>query len=295
MTRLDVVVVGQVGRDLVLQADAVPPAGGSEPVRVRRELLGGKGANQAVGMAQLGARVALLGVVGDDAAGSAVLDQARADGIDVTHVLRRAGAATALLVDVVAGGERRLLEDVPPGTLLTVADVSGAAQLLKAAAYVAVQLQQPADAALAAARTAVDGGARVVLDGAPQDSGATQALLATAYAVRADASEAQELTGRELPEVGDVLAAARELLGRGPRLCALGAPGGDVVAWPGGHVVLPHAEHPADTTGGGDAFVAGLTVALLRGRPEEEAAQLAAAATASTVKRLGGRPALGNV
>ncbi|MFG1891405.1 PfkB family carbohydrate kinase [Micromonospora sp. NPDC049051] len=61
MAGLDVMVVGQVARDLVLLVDEVPEAGGTAPVRRRRELLGGKGANQAVGLAQLGAAVGLLG------------------------------------------------------------------------------------------------------------------------------------------------------------------------------------------------------------------------------------------
>ncbi|NHC14591.1 PfkB family carbohydrate kinase [Motilibacter deserti] len=296
MPQCEVVVVGEVGRDLVLQAARLPDAGGSEPVLSRRERLGGKGANQAVAMAQLGARVALLGVVGDDQAGADVLGQARHDGIDVTHVLRRAGTSTALLVDVVAGGERRLLEDVPAGTLLTEADVAGAEGLLRPAAYVAVQLQQPADAALAAARLAASAGARVVLDGAPQDPAAAEALLATAYAVRADAKEAELLVGNELATIDDVAAAARDVVGRGPALCAFGGPGGaNVVAWPGGRVVLEPADDPVDTTGGGDSFVAGLTVALLRGRGAEQAARAAAGATASTVKRLGGRPGLSSL
>src|SRR3954470_6937679 len=104
--RTDVVVVGQIGRALVLVADDLPPAGGSSPVLTRLEQLGGKGANQAVGLRQLGASVALVGVVGDDPSGRAVLDQARSDGIGVSAVCSR--GRTALLVDVVGPrGTRR--------------------------------------------------------------------------------------------------------------------------------------------------------------------------------------------
>jgi ribokinase len=112
----DIVVVGQVARDLVLRIPGFPDAGTSASARERRELLGGKGANQAVALTQLGVPVALVGVVGDDAAGAAVRAQAAADGIDVSSVVRRPGAAIALLLDLVAdGGERRLVEHVPPG------------------------------------------------------------------------------------------------------------------------------------------------------------------------------------
>jgi ribokinase len=116
----DVVVVGQVGRDLVLRVRALPEAGGSAAAAERRELLGGKGANQAVALTQLGVPVALVGVVGDDPAGRQVLAQAADDGLDVSAVVPRPGAATALLLDLVeGGGRRRLVESVPEEVLLT--------------------------------------------------------------------------------------------------------------------------------------------------------------------------------
>jgi hypothetical protein len=126
----DVIVAGQIARDLVLVVDDVPGAGQSAAVRQRREMLGGKGANQAVALAQLGMRVALLGVVGDDDAGQQALDQARADGIDVSAVQRRDGTATGLVVDVVdRAGRWHYLEDLPPSVLLTETDVAAGASL----------------------------------------------------------------------------------------------------------------------------------------------------------------------
>ncbi|MCI3919786.1 PfkB family carbohydrate kinase, partial [Paenibacillus sp. TRM 82003] len=206
-----VVVVGQVGRDLALAVDRVPGAGGSTHVRERREVLGGKGANQAVAAAQLGMPAALVGVVGDDAAGEEVLAQARRDGLDVRAVVRREGAATALLVDVVAGGERRLLEDVPPDVLLTAADVEAASGLLRRSAAVLVQLQQPAEAVAAALRIARGAGRFVVVDGAAQDTALREQVLSTATVLRADAQEAELFLGRSLDGPDDVLAAASEL------------------------------------------------------------------------------------
>ncbi|WP_231970824.1 PfkB family carbohydrate kinase, partial [Mycobacterium sp. E3198] len=70
---MSVVVIGQIGRDLVLRTEGPPSASESTTVLRRGELLGGKGANQAVGLAQLGVPVALVGVVGEDNAGASVL------------------------------------------------------------------------------------------------------------------------------------------------------------------------------------------------------------------------------
>jgi hypothetical protein len=173
----DVVVLGQVGRDLVLRLAALPEAGGSAQATARHELLGGKGANQAVALAQLGVPVALVGVLGDDRAGAEVRAQALADGIDVSGVVTRPGAATALLVDLVEdGGRRRLVEDVPREVLLTPADVEAATDPLGGCQVLVVQLQQPGEAVCAALEQVPDT-AFVVADGAPGDEATRAAVL----------------------------------------------------------------------------------------------------------------------
>jgi len=127
----DVVVAGQIARDLVLVVGDVPGPGGSAPVSQRREMLGGKGANQAVALAQLGVAPALVGVVGADETGQKLLAQAERDGIAVAGVVRRPETRTGLIVDVVdSGGQWRYLEDLPEPVLLTEADVQAAAGLL---------------------------------------------------------------------------------------------------------------------------------------------------------------------
>ncbi|MEU4642856.1 PfkB family carbohydrate kinase [Micromonospora sp. NPDC023814] len=295
MTELDVVVVGQVARDLVLLVDEVPEAGGTAPVRRRRELLGGKGANQAVGLAQLGASVGLLAVVGDDEVGERLLAQARADGIDVARVLRRPGTRTGLIVDVVdAEAHWRYLEDLPEATLLTPEDVAGAADALRAARAVLVQLQQPARAALVAARTAREAGRLVVLDGAPTDPADADELLALADVLRADAQEVELITGDAPRDAEGGLAAGRKLLRRGPSLLAIEVAGeGNAFVWPDGELFLPLSRTPTvDSTGAGDAFVAALAVGLLRGEPRDRVARHAVAAAGATVGHPGGRPAL---
>lgn len=295
MAGLDVMVVGQVVRDLVLLVDEVPGPSSTAPVRRRRELLGGKGANQAVGLAQLGVRVGLLGVVGDDEVGERLLAQARADGIDVGTVLRRPGTPSALIVDVVdAEAHWRYLEDLPEPTLLTVADVTGAADALRAARAVVVQLQQPPAAALAAARFARDAARLLVLDGAPTDGGSAEELLARADVLRADAHETELLVGDPPRDADDGLRVGRELLDRGPSLVAVAVAGvGNAFVWPDGELFLPLTETPTvDTTGAGDAFVAALTAGLLRGESRDRMARCAVAAAGATVGHPGGRPAL---
>jgi ribokinase len=223
-----------------------------------------------------------------------VLEQAGSQGIDVSHVARR--GRTALLLDVVdQSGQRRLFEHVPEDALLSVADVDAASALLGSASTVSLQLQQPADALLAAAHIAHDAGARIVLDGTIE-APARDELLRLAHVVRADAGEAAALTGQPVDNRDEAQRAARQLLAAGAAIVAVEAPGqGDLVVWPAGMEFLPHASNVVDPTGGGDAFLAGLIAGLRLGSDVRAAAQFAAQAAASTVARLGGRPELGRL
>jgi ribokinase len=287
---MDVVVVGQIARDLALLVHEVPAVGGSTAVRARREMLGGKGANQAVAMAQLGLAPRLVGVVGADEPGAAVVAQARRDGVDTSDVVRRGGTRTGLIVDVCdADGRWRYLEDLPPEVVVDPADVDRAADRIGAADVLVLQLQQPHAAVMRAA-----GHARglVVLDGAPSGPQERAELLACAAVVRADRQEAQLWGDRAVRGADDALAVAAGMLAAGPRLVVLGAgEEGNVAVWPGGEAVLPLLDAPVlDPTGAGDAFVAGLVAGLDRGPCE--AARYGSAAAALTIGHLGGRPDL---
>jgi ribokinase len=291
----DVAVFGQLARDLVLVVDRVPAAGESARVLARREMLGGKGANQAVALAQLGMRPALIAVAGDDGTGTRLLRQAARDGVNVSAVTRRPGARTGLVVDVVdPSGQWRYLEDLPPAVLLTKSDVAAAAGLLTRARWVSLQLQQPPEAALAAAGLAAAAGATVVLDGAPTGGEHLDDLLRLADVVRADAREASLLAGAEITSEASARRAAKRIMRHGPDLVALAVgDAGNYFAWPGGDLLLPLTDTPvADTTGAGDAFTAALIAGLARGDGPDGAARLAVAAAGATVGRPGGRPDL---
>jgi ribokinase len=309
----DVVVLGRVGRDLVLRVAALPDTDGPVPASGRHELLGGTGANQAVALAQLGVPVALVGVVGDDGPGAQALDQATRDGVDVSCVVSRAGAETAFRLDLVAdGGRRRLVEHVPDDVLLTPEDVARAAGQLAGCQALIVSLRQPGNAVRAALDLLPDA-ACVVAEGAPDDEVTRTAVLARATVVRADAAEAGRLVGRRLDGTDDAREATAELLTAGARLVAIAVgEEGDLVAWRAGaqlgvvadeieadprwadgEVLVPHlGPGPVDPTGADDAYVAALTATLLGGAAPEDAAWAAAAAAAGTGAHPGGRPEL---
>jgi ribokinase len=295
MTEPPVVVVGQVARDLVLVVDDVPGPGGSVDVEHRREMLGGKGANIAVGLAQLGMPVAVVGVVGDDLVGAELLAQCERDHLGTTSVRRRTGTESALMVDVVtADGQWRYFESVPADALLTPGDIEAAAGLLGTARNAILQLQQPADAVLAALDR-LSPTCRVILDGVPEDAASQDRILAGGSVLRLDAREAELLAGRSIDDEAAARTVAADLLNRGPELVVIAVGrDGNLVAWPEGAMLLPLIEpdQVVDTTGGGDAFVAALTWALDRGEDPVRAGQLATAAAGLVVRHPGGRPTL---
>lgn len=288
------IVFGQIARDLVLVVDTMPGARQATDVYQRRELLGGKGANQAVALAQLGMRPALAGVVGEDQIGNRLLTQAQQDQVDTSAVIRRPGVRTSLIVDIVdSSGQWRYLEDIPAEMLLTEDDVRSCRHLLLPGRWVSVQLQQPPAAALAAAAGAHQARCKVVLEGAPPEEHRA-GLLAAADVLRADARETELLAGSAVSTAAEAEKIASDLLSRGPSLVALAIEGiGNLVAWPDDHVLLPLADiQVVDTTGAGDAFTAGLIMALAQGGGPQRAARLAVAAAGATVGHPGGRPAL---
>ncbi|MDQ2636236.1 MAG: PfkB family carbohydrate kinase, partial [Actinomycetota bacterium] len=235
---MPVVVVGQIGRDLILRCGGLPASGGSTEIIERRELLGGKGANQAVALAQLGVPTALIGVVGDDTEGASVLRQAFRDGIDIGGVVRR--GSTALLVDLVDGpASRRLFEDVPRSALVTVDDLDQSGLVIDAADTVSLQLQQPAATVLEAARRARMRGVRVVADGRP-DPDVADELLCTVQVLRMDAAETELFAGEPVATVEAATAVAYRLLQYGPELVALAISDvGDLLVWPSGSHLFP--------------------------------------------------------
>jgi ribokinase len=287
----DVAVVGQIARDLVVLVSGRP---GGEPVRERRELLGGKGANIAVGLAQLGASVGLLGVVGDDESGERLLQRAGTGGVDTGWVVRRPGTTTGLIVDVLGeDGRWRCLEDLPSAVRLTARDVTEARPLLASAGTVVIQPQQPADATLAAAECAQAAGRRVVLDGHPGDDPLTRArLLAATDVLRLNRPGGSLLAGYPLDTVEAALRAADDLLRLGPALVVLDlAELGCLFVWADQHLLLPHRGGPP-TDAAADAFTAALAWSLTRGQGPRRAARLAVAASGVALAHPGGRPDL---
>jgi ribokinase len=290
---LDVVVVGGANMDYLVKGAELPRPGATATGEAFQEAPGGKGANQAVAVARLGGRVALVACVGADERGEAIVDRLAREGVDTSAVLRHPSAPTGVaLVAVDASGEKQIAWAPGANEMLAPRSIAAAAELFTRASIALLQLEISLDAVEAAIRLARAAGLRVVLDPAPPTA-LREELLREVYVIRPNASEALVLTGIEVTDRASARAAAENLLRRGVRAACVGAPGGNLLVSEEGETWLPHLPVEAvDATGAGDALAGALALALAEGSGLAEAARFAVAASALATTRLGAQAAL---
>ncbi|MFO7173033.1 MAG: ribokinase [Bacillota bacterium] len=291
----EIVVVGSLNLDLVAR---VPrrPRGGETLLGYRLDQFpGGKGANQAVAAARLGARVAMVGAVGADGFGDTLLAALAGDGVDIRWVERRPGVGTGVaLITVDDQAENSIV--VIPGANgeVTPAQVAAAEPAIAGARVMLLQLEIPLPAVQAAAELGRRHGLTVILDPAPAPAAPLpRKLMELADFVTPNETEAAALTGLPV-DPADPRPVAEALLGQGARraLVKLGARG---VYCLGPEGEFRHPGFPVaavDTTAAGDAFAGGLAAALVEGLPLAEALAWGCAAGALAVTRPGAQAAM---
>jgi ribokinase len=291
---VDVLVIGSINVDLLLTVDRHPRPGETLLGGSGAHLAGGKGANQAVAAARLGARTAMVGAVGDDPAAPTALEHLRGAGVDLTGVRTVRGPTGLAVVTLAADGENTIV--VVPGANATVTPevVTAAAPLLAAAHVCVLQAEIPLASVSAAARLARDAGARVVLNVAPAAPFAVETLRTAdplvvnehEAAIVLAAAGGEQTTGAW---AADPTAAAERLLALGvPSVVVTLGSAGCVVADSAGISRIPARRvDVADTTGAGDAFVGTLAARLAAGDPLPAAAIHATRVAAASVGHLG--------
>ena len=291
-----ITVVGSLNTDLVIRAPHLPAIGETVSGGEFATFPGGKGANQAVAAARLGARVAMVGCVGGDDFGRRLAGGLIADGVDVAHVrVDAASASGTALITVDPHGQNTIV--VAPGAnwRLTPEDVARAATLIADSAILLLQLEVPIGAVLAASRIARDHGVRVVLDPAPAPAEPLPGeLYRLVDVLNPNEGEAEALSAAAVPDAPAAGAAAEELLRRGTRavVMKLGARGAYVHDGTRSEVVPGIRVDAVDTTAAGDAFAGALAVALAEGKALIGAVYFANAAAALSVTRRGAQPSM---
>jgi ribokinase len=294
-----ITVVGSYATGLTMKVDRLPSTGETLLGTGYRVDYGGKGSNQAVGCARLGAQVSFIARIGNDAFAEMALGLYREEKIDVAHVRQTANAPTGVgfIIVEAASGKNCIVLDPGANELLTAEDVSQSESAFDSSSVVLTQLEIPVAVAGAALSRGRAGGAITILNPAPVRL-LPFSILQMVDVLTPNETEANVLAGRSpdaaLQREEDAVDLARELIGRGVKqvVMTLGEKGALIVT-ASSVMHIPAVEMSAvDTTGAGDAFNAGLATALARGTSLEAAVQFAVVTGGLAVTKEGVIPSL---
>ena len=292
-----IVVVGSSNTDMVVASKRIPAPGETVTGGQFVMAAGGKGANQAVAAARLGAEVTFVARLGQDMFGDKAVEGYRREGIITDLIVRDPQQPTGVaLILVDDKGENLISVASGANHALTPQDVEHAADRIRAADVVMLQLEIPLAAVRRTVELAAEAGVPVVLDPAPApDTPLDTDLLRQVTYLTPNESEGQRLTGVDVCDEPSAREAAARLLGAGAQnvIVTLGSRG--ALAATGletMELVVAQAVDARDTTAAGDAFNGGLAVALGRGEPVREAVRRAGFVAALSVTRVGAQPSL---
>lgn len=286
MTSSRIAVCGSLVTDLVARVPRHPRPGETVLGTSFRTYLGGKGFNQALAAARLGAHVDFIGCAGNDSFGDDFAAALRNEGIGATHLTRHP-EGTGVAVPIVADDGQNMIVMVPRANLrLEVAAVEAAREVIAAADVLMLQLEVPLESCVAAASVARTAHARVLWNLAPF-APLPQDALALADVLLVNEAEAGDLLGAAPTDRDDAVRAARAIVALGcpAAVVTLGSAG---AAWAtrehSGHLAA-HNVCAVDTVGAGDAFAGAFAWAFARGDTVEDAVRWgnAAGALATTV------------
>ncbi|MFO0844060.1 MAG: ribokinase [Gemmataceae bacterium] len=283
-----VVVVGSINVDLTFRVQRLPQPGETLAGRAFDVGHGGKGANQAVMAARLGAEVALLGAVGDDAFGAQALENLRHQGVDTSQVRVRPGPTGAAVILVDDGAENAIVVVAGANGTLSAGDVRAARDVIAKADVVVAQLETPVGATREAFTLARAAGVKTALNPAPVVPGVADLLPLCDLCVPNE-TELAALTALPVYPSGNIGPVLDALLALGPAavLVTLGSRGSQYQDRNGSRRVEALTVTAVDPTAAGDAYIGSLAVDLAGGLPIAEAMRRAGAAAALTVTRPG--------
>jgi ribokinase len=289
-----IAVVGSLNMDLIVRTPRIPCPGETIIGSGFHTAPGGKGANQAVAAARLGAQVSMVGRVGKDEFAASLLENLTLSNINTQYVIQDPEAPTGVaLIEVDDSGENSIVVASGANMRVTSLDVDTAQEAISAADLLLLQLEIPLKTVQQAAMLAKRKNVTVVLNPAPARK-ITSELLSLVDFLIPNETETALLTGLPVDSQSEIRNAASSLLTSGIKtvILTLGE-NGALLSQEGKSDIFPtFPVNPVDTTAAGDAFVGGFAVALAEGKSVTEAIRWGNAAGALATTRLGAQPSL---
>lgn len=288
------IVIGSLNIDLVTRVPCFPRPGETVSASDVEMIPGGKGANQAAAASRLGARVGMVGRVGQDAFGDVLLKSLGDSGVAVDHVGRDANVRTGMALITVDGAGQNAIVVVPGANAhLGTADVDAAEAWFETARLAILQLEIPLETVEHALEVASHHHLTTILNAAPARD-LPPSLLAKIDVLVVNETECTHLSGLRVRGPRDAREAADRLLARGPRsvVVTLGDRGALLVDGHGAVGFEAPAVTVVDTTAAGDAFVGGFAVQLLEGSGPRQALLYGICAGSLAVTKMGAQSSL---
>ena len=289
-----VVVVGSFNMDLVVKAGRRPRKGETLMGEEFGMFIGGKGSNQAIAAARLGADVTMIGRLGTDLFGDTLMAAHAEEGIHTDYVSRDTEVGTGIASILIDPDGDNSIVIVPQANMrLGVEDIERASESIAAADVLLLQLEVPIAASQRAAEIAKSNGATVVLNPAPAQE-LPDDFLAQVNILTPNAVETESLSGVKVSTSADAERAAKVLLNKGLSavILTLGERGALLLTSDLTQQVPAYAVEVVDTTAAGDAFCGGLATGLARGENLVDAVAFANAVGALAVTVLGAAPSM---
>lgn len=290
----NVVVIGSLNMDLVTRAPRLPRDGETLIGHSFATVSGGKGANQAVAAARLGAQVAMVGCVGNDDYGVRLRDALLAEQVDCTAVSVVEDSSGVALIVVDDNSQNAIVIVAGANGAMTPAVIDRFDAVLQAADVVICQLEIPDATVGHALKRARELGKTVILNPAPASRPLPADWFAAIDYLIPNESEAAALSGLAVDSLQSAEAAATQLIdmGAGKVIVTLGAQGSLFANGEGFEHFLAPTVKALDTTAAGDTFVGGFAAALANGKSEDEAIRYGQIAAALSVTRAGAQPSI---
>jgi|SRR5215216_4318639 len=287
----DILVIGSLNADLVVRAPRFPQPGETISGDDLQTFPGGKGANQAVAAARLGASVSMLGRVGKDNFGDYLFDNLQSNNVDTKFIQRdEASTGTAIIV-VDPNGQNSIV--LSAGANGKVSDTDVRTAIFSDFKLLLLQLEIPVGTVLSAAQRARERGLRVLLNPAPGRA-LPDELISLPDFLLPNETELGLLTNQPLIDIPSAEKAAHTLLSRGAQaiIVTLGANGALIITKEIAKHIPPFKVNVVDTTAAGDAFIGGFASTLLQNKSLEEAARYGCACGALATTKFGAQPSL---
>jgi ribokinase len=292
--RSSILVIGSLNLDLVLHVARMPAAGETLASEESATFCGGKGANQAVACARMGAAVSMIGRVGDDPAGLMLRAALAGEGIALDGVIATGGSASGTAVILLTpDGQNRIVLAEGANGLLTPEDVAAHSALFDSAGIVVCQLEIPLATVQAAFALAAARGVPSLLNPAPARTLPAELLDGIDYLVPNE-SEASALAGIDVRGEASAARAVIALRERGVRnvIITLGALGIMIADKNGCRHMPALPSKVVDTTAAGDSFIGGFATGISEGLGIDDAASLGLRVARLCVSRVGAQASL---